>query len=205
MYNIKRTKRLIQEGHKMNKSVEIEFKSMLTEQEYNKLMEKFHGNRTDLQTNHYFDTPRFSLKAASCSLRVRERDGLELTLKRKKGYSIQESTIEITQEQFESFKNTGVLPSEEAQQEIQHIIGEQKLNNFLSLSTLRMYLPYKTGILFIDKSMYFDQVDYELEYEAKSYYQGRKEFVEIINELGIQYKKADKKIRRAYNAFKRMH
>lgn len=205
MYNIKRTKRLIQEGHKMNKSVEIEFKSMLTEQEYNRLMEKFHGNRTDLQTNHYFDTPRFSLKAASCSLRVRERDGLELTLKRKKGYSIQESTIEITQEQFESFKNTGVLPSEEAQQEIQRIIGEQKLNNFLSLSTLRMYLPYKTGILFIDKSMYFDQVDYELEYEAKSYYQGRKEFVEIINELGIQYKKADKKIRRAYNAFKRMH
>lgn len=189
----------------MNKSIEIEFKSMLTEQEYDKLMEKFHGNRTDLQTNHYFDTPRFSLKAASCSLRVRERDGLELTIKRKKGYSILENTIEITEQQFEEFKTTGIIPSEEVAQEIQHIIGEQKLNNFLSLSTMRMYLPYKTGILFIDKSMYFDTVDYELEYEAKSYYQGRKEFVEIINELGIQYKKADKKIRRAYNAFKRMH
>jgi len=47
----------------MQKSIEVEFKTMLTEEEYNRLMKQFEGNKTDFQTNHYFDTPRFSLKA----------------------------------------------------------------------------------------------------------------------------------------------
>lgn len=186
----------------MQKSIEVEFKTMLTEEEYNRLMKQFEGNKTDFQTNHYFDTPRFSLKAYKTSLRVRERENFEITLKRKKGYSMLELTEPITREQFEEFKNGGPLPSEDIANEILPIIGDQKLVNFMSLSTLRMYLPYKNGYLFIDKSTYLGVVDYELEYEAKSYYQGKQEFIEIINELGIQYKKADKKIKRAYNAYK---
>lgn len=105
-----------------------------------------------------------------------------------------ELTEPITREQFEEFKNGGPIPSEDIANEILPIIGGQKLVNFMSLSTLRMYLPYKNGYLFIDKSTYLGVVDYELEYEAKSYYQGKQEFIEIINELGIQYKKADKKL-----------
>lgn len=201
MYNIKELILYYKED-KMQKSIEVEFKSLLTEEEYNRLMKQFEGNRTDFQTNHYFDTPRFSLKAHSTSLRVREREELELTLKRKKGYSILEMTEPITNEQFEDFKNGGFIPSDEIASELANIIGEQKLVNFMSLSTLRMYFPYSNGILFIDKSTYLGVVDYELEYEAKSYYQGKKEFIEIINELGIQYKKAEKKIKRAYNAYK---
>ena len=68
----------------MQKSTEVEFKSLLTREEYERLMDQFKGNRTDLQTNHYFDTSRFSLKALDASLRVRERDSFELTLKKKK-------------------------------------------------------------------------------------------------------------------------
>ena len=68
-----------------------------------------------------------------------------------------------------------------------------------------MYFPYNNGVLFIDKSTYLGITDYELEYEAKSYHGGKKEFVEIISELGIQYRKADKKIKRAYNAYKVIH
>ena len=70
----------------MQKNYEIEFKSLITEEEYNRLMEKFKGNKVDFQTNHYFDTARFSLKALDCSFRVRERDTFEINLKRKKGY-----------------------------------------------------------------------------------------------------------------------
>lgn len=40
----------------------VEFRTLLSEEEYNRLMERFKGNRMDLQTNHYFDTKRFSLK-----------------------------------------------------------------------------------------------------------------------------------------------
>lgn len=186
----------------MPKSIEIEFKTLLTEKEYNRLMKQFAGNPTDLQTNHYFDTPRFSLKAHGVSLRVRERDNLEITLKQKKRYETLETTDQITKEQFEDFKNGGEIPSAEITTQLQPIVKNQRLVNFMSLSTLRMYFPYNKGVLFIDKSSYLGVVDYELEYEATSYYQGRQEFIEIIRELDIKYKKSDKKIKRAYNAYK---
>lgn len=189
----------------MQKNLEVEFKSLLTKEEYERLISKFEGSRSDLQTNHYFDTSRFSLKAIDCSFRVRERNTFEITLKRKKGYQILEKNLAITKEAFEDLKQTGYVDDDDLQDELLGLIGTQKLNNFMSLSTLRYYLPYKNGILFIDKSTYLGITDYELEYEAKSYHGGKKEFVEIINELGIQYKKADKKIKRAYNALKNIH
>ncbi|MGD9604725.1 MAG: CYTH domain-containing protein [Bacilli bacterium] len=189
----------------MHTNTEVEFKTLLSKEEYGRLIELFKGNRSDFQTNHYFDTPRFSLKALDASLRVRERDDLELTLKRKKGYSMQEYTIPIDADTFKEIRTTGVVPESDIKNELISLIGSQKLVNFLSLSTLRMYMPYKTGVLFIDKSDYLGTTDYELEYEAKTYSGGKKEFIQIINELEIQYRKSDKKIRRAYNAYKRLH
>lgn len=188
----------------MKKQPEIEFKSLLTKEEYLKLMEKFKGNRTNVQTNHYFDTPRFSLKAIDASLRVREREDFEMTLKVKKGYSLMENTIPVTKEEFEELKATGVVANQEMASLLSPIIGNQKVENFLSLQTYRMYLPYGNGILFIDKSKYLGFVDYELEYEAKSYHQGKQEFIDLINTLQIQYKKSDKKIARAFNAYKKL-
>ena len=55
----------------MQKNLEVEFKSLLTKEEYERLISKFEGSRSDLQTNLYFDTSRFSLKAIDCSFRVR--------------------------------------------------------------------------------------------------------------------------------------
>lgn len=189
----------------MQKNYEIEFKSLITEEEYERLIEKFKGNKMDLQTNHYFDTSRFSLKALDCSFRVRERDNFEITLKRKKGYAIQETNLEITKELFEDLKETGYVDNDDLQSELLSLIGTQKLINFMSLSTLRMYFPYNNGVLFIDKSTYLGVTDYEIEYEAKSYHSGKQEFIDIISELGIKYQKADKKIKRAYNVYKTMY
>lgn len=99
-------------------------------------------------------------------------------------------------------KETGTLPEGEIKEEVLPLIGDQKLVNFLSLSTLRMYLPYKNGVLFIDKSDYLGVTDYELEYSGKNYNEAKKEFIQLIGELDIKYKKADKKIKRAFKAYK---
>ena len=189
----------------MQKGTGVEFKSLLSIEEYERLIDKYKGNKTDFQTNHYFDTPRFSLKALDTSLRIRERESLDITLKRKKGYSINEISIPISQSDFDEIKETGIIKFPEISEELLPLIGEQKVVNFLSLSTLRMFLQYGNGILFIDKSEYLGVTDYEIEYAATSYHQGKKEFIELISTLEIQYKKADKKIKRAYNAFKRLH
>ncbi len=189
----------------MQTGPDVQFKTLLNLEEYEKLIEKFKGNRTDLQTNHYFDTKRFSLKALDASLRVRDRDTLELTLKRKKGYKLLENTVPINNEVLQEMRETGDVPEKEIQEELITLIGDQKVYNFLSLSTFRMYLPYKNGVLFIDKSEYLDITDYELEYLGKNYNEAKKEFIQIIGEFEIQYKKADKKIKRAFKAYKRMN
>ena len=48
----------------MEKNKEIEFKTFISEEQYNNLLNEFGlDNNVFAQTNHYFDTPRFSLKA----------------------------------------------------------------------------------------------------------------------------------------------
>lgn len=183
-------------------STEAEFKTLLTKEEYDRLFEKFKDNRIDYQTNHYLDTSRFSLKATDASLRVREREDFELTLKRKKGYNIQQFALPITKEDFEVIKETGKLPEGQLNNEVLNIIGNQKLINFMSLSTKRLFFIYGNGILFIDESNYLGITDYELEYEAKNYHDGKKEFIQLLGDLDVKYKRSEKKIKRAYNALK---
>ena len=181
----------------------VEFRTLLSEEEYNRLMERFKGNRMDLQTNHYFDTKRFSLKAHDASLRVKEREDFILVLKKKKGYNLHEFQLPITKETFEEIRKTGTVPEGEIYNELLPLIGSQKLFNFLSLSTLRLFFAYKNGILYIDKSQYLGQTDYEFIYETSS--RNLKEFVKLIGEFELKYKKTEKKIRRAFKAYKRMH
>ena len=187
----------------MDKEHKYQFKSLLTLDEYIKLLKRFSGYTSDHQTNHYFDTSRFSLKALDASLRVREKEKLELTFKRKKGYMTQEITIPIDQDYFDEIKETGVLPEGDIKTQLNSLIGNQKLFNYISLSTTRIYLSYKSGLVLIDKSEYLNTIDYEISFLVSNYNEGKKEFVQLINDLGITYTKSEKKIKRALKAYKR--
>jgi uncharacterized protein YjbK len=81
-----------------NPTNEFTFKTLLSKKEYDKLAEQFKDEHSNLQTNYYFDTSRFTLKASKIGLRVRKRDKYELTLKRKRGYALQEINEIITSE-----------------------------------------------------------------------------------------------------------
>ena len=94
----------------VNPANEFTFKTLLSKKEYDKLSEMFKNEHSNLQTNYYFDTTRFTLKASKIGLRVRKRDKYELTLKRKKGYALQEINEELTEEQFNNFVETGIIP-----------------------------------------------------------------------------------------------
>ena len=188
----------------MAKELDVSFRTMLTLSEYNKLIDEFKGSNANYQTNYYFDTKRFSLKAAEIVLRVKERDKMELGLKRKKGYTLVNINEPITKEQFQDLLNNSVIPFKSIFNEIAEIVKDQKLINYLSLSTYRVFLPYKHGLLAIDKVEYLGQTDYELEFQASNRESGKREFVETVKELGIQYKKGETKLKRAYNALKRI-
>ena len=68
----------------MSQNLEIEFKNMLTKEEYERLIKTFQFHKSSIYTqeNHYFDTAHFDLKEKGSALRIRQKDGkFELTLK----------------------------------------------------------------------------------------------------------------------------
>lgn len=181
----------------------VTFKTLLSKSEYARLAKLYEDKPSNLQTNYYFDTSRFTLKASEILLRVRKRDEYELTLRRKKGYKKVELTNIISEEEFQNFVSTGIIPSLEIDAEITELIKGQSLNNYMSLSTFRIFFPYEKGTVAIDKCEYLGVTDYELEYSAPSYDLGKKNFVDLVKSLGIIYKKGDSKIKRAYSALKK--
>ena len=186
-----------------NKEVTAEFKTLLTKEEYNRIVKHFGDKPGDLQTNYYFDTKRFTLKASDAMLRVKKRSYMGIALERKKGFTFQKTKSDITEEQFQYMLETGECPIEEIKNELNDLIKDQKLKNFMTLSTYRISFPYKNGKLCIDKCNYFTTEDYELEYIASTHDKGKLEFIEIIKELNINYKKSQVKLKRAYDALKR--
>lgn len=182
----------------------VTFKTLLSKGEYSRLAKLYSDKPSNLQTNYYFDTSRFTLKASEIVLRVRKREQYELTLRRKKGYNKVEITNIITEEEFKDFVETGNIPSLEIATELTEIIKGQNLTNYMSLSTFRIFFPYEKGTVAIDKCEYLGVTDYELEYSSPTYDLGKKNFIELVKSLGIVYKKGDTKIKRAYTALKRL-
>ena len=189
----------------MAKELAVEFKTLLTKTEYLRLSKLHTDKQSNLQINYYFDTPRFTLKASDIGLRVRKRDKYELTLKRKKGYVLQEINEELTEEQFKEFIETGIIPSENINNELNDIIKGQSIVNYMTLSTFRIFYPYKNGMVYIDKCEYVDTIDYEMEYSTSNYDEGKRVFIELVKENNIVYKKSQPKIKRAYEALKRKY
>lgn len=186
-----------------DKDIENEFATLLSEDEYQRLITMYSDKPSNTQTNFYFDTPRFTLKASDVGLRIRKRDKYELTCKRKKGYQLKEFNVTLTDAEFETFITTGIIPSVEIENELQDLIKNQKLVNYMTLSTYRIYFSYLRGRIAIDKCTYVNKTDYELIYTATCYEQAKKEFVEFVKGQKITYKKSQAKIMRAYDALRK--
>lgn len=68
----------------MSQEIEIEFKNMLTKQEFKNIASALQLTEKDFtdQKNHYFDTDSFALKQKHAALRIRRKNGkYVLTLK----------------------------------------------------------------------------------------------------------------------------
>ncbi len=187
----------------MGKELNYEFKTLLTKKEYLKLMKEFPDAPGNLQINYYFDTSRFTLKASDIGLRIRKREIYEITYKRKRGYAIQEREEAISEEQFQNFIENGIVPSEAIAKELSEVVKDQKIVNYMNLSTYRVTIPYLNGYIYLDKCDYVDETDYELLYVCNNNEQGRKDFVEIVRKFDLEYKKSEAKIKRAYAAYRK--
>lgn len=183
--------------------IEIEFKNMLSEKEFLRLIEAFQLKEDSLvtQLNYYFDTPDFLLKSHHAALRIREKEKrFELTLKEPLDEGLLETTELLDNETALNFihQNGRFPPGEVLNQLQKYLLDIRNIQCFGFLRTDRVELDYEGGVLVLDKSSYFQKVDYELEYEVTDYQAGKVIFRELLDSYNIPSRPAENKIMRFY-------
>ncbi|WP_077623045.1 CYTH domain-containing protein [Sediminibacillus massiliensis] len=188
----------------MAQEIEIEFKNLLTEQEYLRLK-----NALDLQevpayvhTNHYFETKNFDLKKHGAALRIREKNNQwQLTLKEPHEEGLLETHDTLTEEEAKSWVNGDIIPKPLVAKQLNQLgIDFAELEYGGTLQTKRIEAEYKRTIVVLDHSMYNGQVDYELEIEAQDKETGEKVFHQLLEEHQITKKDTPNKIKRFYSS-----
>lgn len=191
----------------MSQEVEIEFKNLLTTQEYNQLAEVlFSQAETIEQTNYYFETPSFDLKGNHSALRIRKKnETYTLTLKEPHPDGLLETHDKLTEKAFLSW--TSGIPAEApnvTKQLQQMSIETSSLTYIGRMTTFRKEIPYQDTLLVLDKSIYLDTMDAELELEAASKKHGEKVFNNLLENYQIPSRETPAKIARFFNQKQRI-
>ena len=174
----------------MNSNIEIEAKVLLLKDEYDTIIKelKLDKYRKFTQTNHYIDTPDSFLKKNGIALRVREKNQeFVLTLKTPLSEGLLEKNDSISWRDFDLLKDEGVFPEGGIKKFLQ-ILGVkiEELKILTSLTTDRIEIDYKGGILCVDKNQYSGMVDYELEVEFTSIEGAKDLALSVLKECNIE-------------------
>ncbi|WP_057490793.1 CYTH domain-containing protein [Streptococcus orisasini] len=178
--------------------LEIEYKTLLTKEEFNRIKEQMPHIEAVTQTNYYFDTDNFDLKASKMSLRIRTfTDKAELTLKVPQKIGNLEYNHDLLLSEAETIIHTLQLPDIE----IKHIIAQtgislKELKVLGSLTTVRREIATKIGLMALDYNRYAGIKDYELELEVSYAEKGKADFEAFLKANHIQFKYAKSKVAR---------
>ncbi|PRY83985.1 CYTH domain-containing protein [Alkalibacterium olivapovliticus] len=192
----------------MTQEIEIEFKNLLTKEEYDLILNDYFTDLLDFYTqkNVYYDTASYELKGAKCALRIRLKDNMaEFTLKSPHEGHHKELNIPLSQKEAEDLISSQSISipiqisaflKADYQLDIDHVL------KIAELTTKRIEKDYKECLIVLDKSWYSNTVDYELEVEAPSIALGKEVFSSILNQYDIPERETLNKIARARNAIK---
>ncbi|MCC5895133.1 MAG: CYTH domain-containing protein [Alkalibacterium sp.] len=193
----------------MNQEIEIEFKNLLTEEEYDVLSSTYFLKSAEsfTQKNIYYDTESYDLKNRSCALRIRvKEESAEFTLKSPFEGHHKELNIPLTIEEAERLISMeAIMPPEQIKAFLknEYELDVTTVNKLTELVTQRIEKEYKECLLVLDKSWYNDTVDYELEIESPSIEQGSSLFDSLLRTHSIPKRHTPNKIARAHRALHR--
>src|SRR5699024_2955366 len=156
----------------MGQEIEIEFKTLIDEHTFYKLLETLHfPNKPVVQINNYFDTKHISLKKHKSALRKREKDDTNIiNLKHHKTRSVLETHDLLTYQEYVSWIKGHPIAKPYNGELLNNMnIQHEDLVYYGFLKTKR-YAFHQDELEFVlDESSYLNQHDFELELEAKSY------------------------------------
>lgn len=179
-------------------NLEIEYKTLLTKDEYNRLLAKMSHIQPVTQTNYYIDTPNFDLKKHKMSLRIRTlADKAEMTLKVPEEVGNREYNVSLSNKQakflIKDFSLT-VSPIKEIIDALD--IEQDQLACFGHLTTVRRETDTSIGKIALDYNQYANIKDYELELEVDQAEKGQQDFNQYLNDNQISFKFAKSKVAR---------
>ncbi|RKQ32634.1 CYTH domain-containing protein [Oceanobacillus halophilus] len=190
----------------MAQEIEIEYKNLLTKEEFKILLDKLPFPEYSVkQSNYYFETKEFALKEKGCALRIREKNGkYRLTLKEPHELGLQETHDVLTEEEANQWINGHIIPKPEVMKQIHHLgVNPHDLVYFGKLITERREVSFQNTLLVLDYSTYNEKEDYEFELEAPDEDTGIETFHSILTEFGIKKKTTPNKIKRFFKSLEK--
>lgn len=185
----------------MSEEIEIEFKNMLTEAEYNKLknslMQAYDSH--DEQINYYFDTANFLLKERKTALRIRKKtETFTFTLKEPHQVGLLETHQLLTESEAMSIISGGPAPNGTVTTKVNNILKNDwsSLNFLGELMTYRLEKKIPEGLLVLDKSSYLNKIDFELEFECSDEEKGEVFFHKTLEKYAIPKRMTHNKVQR---------
>lgn len=177
---------------------EIEYKTMLTEDEHKRLLTFFDHVQPIFQVNYYIDSADFALREARMALRVRTTpDAAEFTLKIPQKLGNFEYNQALSEDEFKEITENLQFPQGEILDKLQEKgIPVDKLTILGTLENIRYEKQDALGLFALDESRYFGKKDFELELEINDIEEGEQKFKDFLNENQIQYKPDKSKIAR---------
>lgn len=177
------------------RNIEQELKLLLDEREYNILYEQA-GATAQLQINYYFGYPSMD---RDVMVRLRQKsDGFTLCYKRRMSHIdgvmvSNEREIPLTDELAHSMLKYGIS-SEQARRFFDAELDD--LRYLGRLDTYRAKFQLEEWTLELDKNVYFDRVDYELECENTDIVSLNKLKNYLYYKFGVVIKAASPKVQR---------
>lgn len=186
----------------MAQEIEIEYKNLLTEKEFNQLLYYLPfppGGK--IQTNYYFETKDFALKNHKSALRIREKNGAwRLTLKEPQKVGLLETHDLLTKQEAEAIVKGKLRFKGEVSQQLKKLnVSFEDLIYYGSLKTVRRETNYEGVLLVLDYSTYNGTADYELELEAATQPTGKRIFDALLEKYNIPERKTPNKIERFFS------
>lgn len=186
----------------MAQEIEIEFKNILTREEFIKIKSFLpFPSEGIIQTNYYFETPNFSLKKYRAALRIREKNGkYQLTLKEPHHVGLLETHDKLTEKEALAWLNGEPAGKTNIEKQLGKMnLSAEQLVYHGKLMTSRWEYHDRHLTYVLDKSDYHGQSDYELEIEAPSYDEGWQAFKNLLQRLSIPERNTPNKIERFFS------
>lgn len=192
----------------MEQNFEIEYKNLLDEEEYQKVLKAVFPdaeNQFIRQSNYYFDTKKNDLKHQHSALRIRVTDSFnELTLKVPHEGFLLEYNQHLSDNSISEIINekqlllSSILSSEDNFPNLENMTKDTTFYLFNFFRTERLEQQVGDHLIVLDRTFFQDgTMDYELEIESVDIDEGKTFFDLFLEKHGIQRRPADPKIQRA--------